>query len=373
MAVVIKEVTDSDSLQSFVFFNIKLYKGHPYHVPELVTNGLMNLRKDKNPAFEFCESVYYLAYKNDQVAGRIAGIINYHANKKLGQQYARFGFVDFIDDDQVSNALFKAVEKWARDKGMNGIQGPLGFTDLDHRGLLVRGFDQLGTMATTYNCSYYKEHLTRLGYKKDQDWEEFHIQISNSPDKHRQIDKIVMQKYGFRIVKFKQRKQLLSYVKKIFQLWNEICRSVYGYLELSDRLIEYYSKMYMPIFLRLKEITLIFHKVNVIGMGITIPRLSKALQMAKGRLFPLGWIHLLKALYSEGKVVDLYIMGMHPRYKKKGLNILFSYDLVPIRNKMGFFCVKSNPALELNSKMHLKWNYFDIKHLRKYRIFVKYL
>jgi GNAT superfamily N-acetyltransferase len=375
MAVKIVEIKDKASLKKFIKFNIELYKGNPYHVPGLIEDEMMTLRKDKNPAFDFCESAYFLAYKEDRIVGRIAGIINHKANQTWNQQYARFGFVDFIDDTEVSTALFEVVEKWAVGKGMKGIQGPLGFTDLDHEGLLVWGFDQLGTMATAYSFPYYKEHLDKLGYVKDQDWNEFQIQIPSSiPEKHSRISEIVMKKYGLKIKKFKKTKEIWPYAKKIFELWNEAYRPLYGYSELSDKQIDYYVKMYIPM-LRLDLITLIVRESDdkVVGLAITMPSLSKALQKAKGHLLPFGWFYVLKTLYGKGEVVDLYIIGVLPEYQNKGVNALIFYDLIPIFNRVGYKYAESNPELELNHKVQSQWEYFETKHHKTRRAFIKQL
>ncbi|MDR2057031.1 MAG: hypothetical protein LBP83_01880 [Dysgonamonadaceae bacterium] len=375
MSIAIKEVTDKASLKKFAAFNILLYKGNPYHVPTLTVDEMMTLDRKKNPAFEFCESVYYLAYKDNKIVGRIGGIINHRANEIWKQQYARFSFLDFIDDEEVSKALFDAVEKWALEKGMNGIQGPLGFTDLDHEGLLIWGFDRMGTMATTYNFPYYKEHLAKLGYVKDQDWKEFHIQIPEKiPEKHRRIAEIVMEKYGLRIQKFKKTKDIWPYAKKIFLLWNEAYKPLYGYSELSPSQIDYYVKMYIPM-LRLEMITLIVREEDdaVVGVGITLPSLSKALRKAGGKLLPFGWFYLLKTLRGKGEVVDLYIIGILPEYQNKGINAALFYDLIPIFNKIGFTYAESNPELELNTKVQSQWLDFDTKHVRTRRAFIKLL
>lgn len=375
MSIVIREVTDKATLKKFVAFNMKLYERCPYHVPALIEDELMTLEKDRNPAFEFCESIYYLAYKDSKIVGRIAGIINHRANETWNQQYARFGFLDFIDEEDVSKALFQAVEKWAVEKGMNGIQGPLGFTDLDHEGLLVWGFDRMGTMATSYSYPYYKEHLAQLGYEKDQDWQEFLIKIPKEvPEKYHRISEIVLKKYGLKIKKFKRTKEIWPYAKKIFLLWNEAYRPLYGYSELSPKQIEYYIKMYIPM-LRLELITLVIREEDdaVVGLAITLPSLSKALKKAKGRLLPVGWFYLLKALYGKGNVADLYIMGVLPEYQNKGINALLFYDLIPIFNKLGFSCAESNPELEINKKMQSQWDDFDTTHIKTRRAFIKRL
>ncbi|MCL1938129.1 MAG: hypothetical protein FWF52_07020 [Candidatus Azobacteroides sp.] len=375
MSVTIREVTEKGTLRKFVEFNIQLYKGNPYHVPGLIEDELMTLDKERNPAFEFCEAVYYLAYKDNKIVGRIAGLINSNANEIWGQQYARFGFVDFMDDEEVSKALFEAVEKWAIEKGMNGIQGPLGFTDLDHEGLLVWGFDRVGTMATSYSFPYYKEHLERLGYEKDQDWQEFLLKVPKEvPEKHKRISEIVMKKYGLQIKKFKKTKEIWPYAERIFQLWNEAYRPLYGYSPLSPKQIQYYVKMYIPM-LRLDLITLIVRKADdaVVGIGITLPSLSKGLQKAQGKWLPFGWVHLAKALYGKGKLVDLYIMGIHPQYQNTGVNALIFYDLIPIFNKKGFTHAESNPELEVNFKMQSQWDDFEAEHIKTRRAFIKYL
>lgn len=375
MAVQIREVKDKSSLKKFVRFNIDLYTGDPYHVPGLIEDEIMTLDKERNPAFEFCESVYFLAYKEDRIVGRIAGIINHRANETWNQKYARFGFIDFIDDREVSGALLAAVEEWAIQKGLNGVHGPLGFTDMDHQGLLVRGFDQLGTMATSYNYPYYVKHIEELGYVKDQDWNEFKVTIPKEiPEKHRRISEIVLKKLGLQIKKFKKTKDILPYARKIFELWNEAYRPLYGYSELTGKQIDYYVKMYIPM-LRLDLITLVVREADdaVVGIAITLPSLSKALQRAKGSLIPLGWIYLLNALYGKNDLVDLYIMGVAPEYQNKGVNALLFYDLIPILNRIGYRYAESNPELELNVKMHSQWEDFDVVNHKTRRAYIKHL
>ncbi|GHV57528.1 hypothetical protein FACS1894182_06600 [Bacteroidia bacterium] len=375
MSVIIKEVTNKAALRQFVKFNIELYDGNPYHVPGLISDEIMTLDKEKNPAFDFSEAIYFLAYKNDRIVGRIAGIINHKANKIWNQQYARFSFIDFIDDGEVSEALFKAVEKWAVEKGMNGIQGPLGFTDLDHEGLLVWGFDQVSTMSTAYSFPYYQEHLAKLGYVKDQDWQEFQIQIPKTvPENYQRITEIVLKRYGLKIMKFKNTREIWPYAKNIFQLVNDAFKPLYGYSELSPRQIDYYVKMYIPL-LRLDFITLIIRESDnaAVGLGLTLPSLSQAMKKAKGSLFPLGWYHLAKALYGKCDVVDLYLMGVLPEYQNKGVNAAIFYDLIPVFNKAGVQYAESNPELEMNRKMKSQWEDFDARHVRTRRAYIKHL
>ena len=376
MAIKIIEANTRQQLKEFVTFNIDLYKKCPYHVPGLISDELMTLSKEKNPAFEFCEAKYFLAYRDGEIVGRIAGIINHKANKIWHHDSIRFSFIDFIDDYDVSAALFKAVENWGKAKGMKIMQGPLGFTDLDHEGLLVFGFEEISTMATSYSYPYYAEHFEKLGLKKEQDWHEFKIKIpEKTPEKFQRVSEIVAQKYGLKVKKFKKTKELLLYATKLFELWNEAYKPLYEYSELSPKQIEYYLKMYIPM-LRLDLVTLIVREEDdaVVGLGITLPNLSKALQKAKGKLFPTGWIYLLNAMYGKkNNIVDLYTIGVAPEYQSKGVNAMIFADLIPCFNKHGFVYAESNPELELNTRVQSQWELFDTVHHRTRRAFVKNL
>jgi GNAT superfamily N-acetyltransferase len=354
---------------------MNLYKENPFHVPGLIDEEIMTLSKEKNPAFEISEAIYFMAYKDNKIVGRIAGIINHRSNETWKQKHARFGFVDFIDDDEVVDKLFQAVENWAKEKGMNVMHGPLGFTDMDHEGMLVEGFNLIGTMATIYNYPYYPQHMVRMGYAKDQDWHEFKIYIPKEvPEKHFRISGIVTQKYGLEILKFKKRKDIWPYAYRIFDALNKAYAPLYGYTELTPKQIDYYVKMYIPM-LRLDMITVILRKSDdvVVGFGITLPNLSKALQKAKGSFLPFGFIPLLKALYSKPKVVDLYLMGVLPEYRNKGVNALLFNDLIPLYQKLGVEYAETNPELETNNAVQAQWNYFKCEHHKTRRAFIKQL
>lgn len=375
MGVIIKEVTNKKELKKFVKFNIELYKDNPYHVPNLIDEEMMTLDKDKNPAFEIGEAVCFLAYRDKKIVGRISAMINYRSNEVWNQQSARFGFVDFIDDEEVVDALFEAVEKWAKEKGMKDIRGPLGFTDMDNEGMLIHGFDQLGTMATIYNYPYYPKHLERMGYEKDQDWKEFKIYIPDEiPVKHQRIGEIVKEKYGLKTMKFKSHKEIWPYANKIFYALNAAYTPLYGFAPLTDKQIAYYVKMYIPM-IRLDMVTVIVREADdeVIGFGISLPSLSKAMQKAKGRMFPFGFIPLLRALKLKPKVVDLYLMGVLPEYQGKGVNALLFNDLIPVYIKQGVEYAETNPELETNNAVQAQWDYFKKEHHKTRRAFKKQL
>ena len=373
MSVTIKEVRTKKELRKFVKFNIELYKGSPFHVPGLIDEEIMTLSKDKNPAFENSEAIYFLAYRGGKVVGRIAGIIVHDSNRIWKQNHARFGFVDFVDDNEVSDALLNAVTTWAKEKGMTALHGPMGFTDMDHEGMLIHGFDQLGTMASIYNFPYYPQHLERMGFEKDQDWNEYKIYIPEGvPEKHQRIGEIVKQKYGLKILKFKKRKEIWPYANRIFETLNAAYTPLYGFTPLTQKQIEYYVKMYIPM-LRLNLITIIVRESDdaVVGFAISLPSLSRAMQKAKGSLFPFGFIHLLKALYSKPKIVDLYIMGVLPEYKNKGVNALVFNDLIPEYISMGSVYAESNPELVTNNAIQAQWDYFKTEHHKTRRAFIK--
>ena len=375
MAITIREISGKRGLKKFARFNIDLYKNNPYAVPQLIFDEVGTLSKDKNPAFDYCESVYYMAYDNTKPVGRIAGIINHQVNEKTGKKTARFGFVDFIDSKEVSKALFDAVEKWALSKGMNELNGPLGFTDMDPEGLLIEGFDQMGTMATIYNYPYYIKHITELGFEKDVDWVEFKIFVPERiPEKHQRIANIVKPKYKLEIVKYNSATKIVKdYGQKIFELINNAYANLYGYSILNQRQIDYYIKMYLPM-VRLENVTLIINeKKELIGVGIAIPSMTKAMQKAKGKLFPFGFIHLLKALRGKNDVVDLLLVAIRPDYQNTGANALLFSDLIPVFIKNGYKYAESNPELEENGKVQSQWQYFEnIQHKRR-RAYLKKL
>ena len=335
----------------------------------------MTLDKTKNPAFEVCDAVYYLAYREGKEVGRIAGIINRGSNETWQQKRARFGFVDFIDDDEVVDALFNAVEQWARSHGLDELVGPMGFTDMDHEGMLIEGFDQLGTMATIYNYPYYPKQMERMGFTKDQDWHEFKVYIPDAvPEKHLRIGEIVKKKYGLKVMKFTNSKDLMPYAQKVFQTLNTAYAPLYGFSALTQKQIDYYINMYIPM-LRMELVTIIVREADdeVVGFGISLPSLSRGMQKAKGHLFPFGWFHLLKALKSKPKIVDLYLMAVLPEYQSKGVNALMFNDLIPIYQRLGAVYAESNPELESNNAVQAQWDYFKREHHKSRRAFIKKL
>lgn len=304
----------------------------------------------------------------------MAAIINRRANETWNKKEVRFGWIDFIDDLEVSKALLDTVEKWGKERGMEAMVGPLGFTDMDAEGMLVEGFDQLGTMATIYNYPYYPEHMQRLGLEKEADWVEFKLTVPDKlPEKFVRISEIILQKYKLRIKKL-NRKELKekNYGQRIFDLINEAYAPLYGYSKMTQRQIDQYVKMYLPL-IDLRMVSLVENEAGeLVAVGISMPSLSEALQKAKGKMLPFGWFHLMKALFiKKPKVLDLLLVGVKPEYQSKGVNALLFYDLVPVYQQMGFKYGESNPELEVNKKVQAQWTAFESVQHKRRRAFKK--
>lgn len=376
MSIEIKPVAPTKKeLKKFVQFGIDLYKGNDYFIPPLIFDEVNTLLPDKNPAFDFCKSQSFMAYRDGKPVGRITGIINSIVNERTGEKTLRFGFADFIDDDEVVDRLFGAVEAWGREQGMTSIVGPMGFSDMDHEGMLIEGFEELGTMATIYNYPYYPVHMERMGYEKEVDWMEYRMTVPDAvPDKYLRIANIVSKKYNLRTIKFTSRKKIKNqYGRALFELINEAYDGLYGYSPLTERQINYYIDMYLGI-LRLEDVCVIVDADDkLVAVGISIPSFSRALQKGKGKLFPFGWWHLLKALRGKTDIVDLLLIAVKPEYLSKGVNALIFADLLPGYIKNGYKYAESNPELEENASVQLQWQYFERRQHRRRRAFKKSL
>jgi len=374
MPVQIKEVTTKADLKRFVEFPFSIYKDNQNWIPPLLLDEYHTLRKEKNPAFEYCDAKYWLAYKDGQLAGRIAGIVNHRYIEKWGNKYARFGWVDFIDDAEVVKALFSTAEGWAKEQGMAGIHGPLGFTDMDHEGMLVEGFDELGTLAAIYNHPYYPRHLEKLGYIKDVDWVEFEVKVPKEiPEKADRISKIVMQKAGVKVLNAKKAKDLLPYAHEMFEVLNSAFADIYSFVPLNEKQIKMYIKQYFSFILPDYTKILLDSNDKVAGFVIGMPSLSRALQKAKGRLFPLGFIHILKAIKKENKYIDLYLGAIRPDLQGKGADALLMTEMSRSAIKNGVISAETNIELEENVRVQSHWKYFDSRQHKRRRCYIKTL
>lgn len=373
MSVEIRKVTSKADLKRFIRFNYEFYKNNPYSVPDLYDDMLNTFSPQKNAAFEFCEADYFLAYREGRIVGRVAAIINRRANETWKKQSVRFGWIDFIDDIEVSTALIDTVKQWGKERGMTQIEGPLGFTDMDAEGMLVEGFDQLSTMATIYNYPYYPQHMEKLGLVKSADWVEMKIYIPDEvPEKHKRISNIIQQRYNLHIRKLKSKKEVreTGIGHEIFRLINDAYTPLFGYSRMTEKQIDQYVNMYVLV-LDLRMVTLVENEQNeLVAVGISMSSLSRVLQKAKGKLLPFGWFHLLKALmWKRPKVLDLLLVAVRPDYQGKGANALLFTDLIPIYQKLGYEYAESNPELELNDKVQNQWQYFKTEQHKRRRCF----
>lgn len=362
-------------LRTYVKFGIDMYSGNPYYVPPLISDEVNTLLPDHNPAFDFCEAQAFMAYRGDEPVGRVTAIINKNVNAKTGENVLRFGFVDFIDDPKVVDALFDAAAEWGRSRGMTRMIGPMGFSDLDHEAMLIHGFDELGTMATIYNYPYYPKQMERMGFVKDADWVEYRIKIPEAiPEKYSRVADIVQRRFGLKVKKYTSRKKIKEeYGLAIFDLINEAYADLYGYSALTPRQIRYYIDMYLGI-LRLDNICLITDADDkLICVGISMPSMSRALQKSRGRLFPTGWWHLLKGIIGRNDLVDLLLVAVKPEYQNKGVNALLFCNLIPAYNANGYKEAESNLELEGNENVQRQWEAFERRLHRRRRVWTKNL
>lgn len=373
MSVEIREVKDKAALKAFVDFPYRLYRDHPNYVPPLRFDELSTLRKDKNPAFDYCEARYWLAYKDGRVVGRIAGIINHAHIAKWKQKHIRFGWIDFEDDPAILQALLTQVEAWGREKGMEAIHGPLGFTDLDFEGMLVDGFEHAGTLAALFNYPYYPRLLENAGYRKHTDWLEYKVNVPQQMDERlKNLADVVERRLGLSVVPLKKSKDVLPYAPQVFDLINAAYSDLYSTVPLTDKQIRYYTKKYFS-FIKPEFVKLVVNRDNkLVAFSITMPSLSRALQKAKGRLFPFGFMHLLKAMRGN-QTADLLLIAVQPELQGKGVNALLLRETLSSYVQQGIRYAEAGHQLEDNQKVLSIWDNFDAKPHKRRRCYIKAL
>jgi GNAT superfamily N-acetyltransferase len=373
MELQLKDIRTARELRQFVLFPYSLYRKNAYWVPPLRSDEFLSLRKDKNPAFDFCDANYWLALKNGTIAGRIAGIINKKYNKKYGVKAARFGWFDFIDDHEVSSALLDAVETWARSNGMDSIHGPLGFTDMDGEGTLIEGFEEVSTLGAIYNYPYYPRHIEDGGYSKDTDWVEYQVTMHPEiPEKIQRLADIVLQRNNLKILKVKKAKEILPYANEIFYVLNDAYKDLYGFIELSDKQIQMYVKQYFG-FIRPEFVPVVLDSAGkVVAFGIAMPSLSRALQKCNGRLFPFGFLHVLRAI-KQNRNADLYLTAVRPDMQNKGVNAILIHEMNKVFIKNGIEKVETNRELEGNFKVQSQWKFYEHRQHKRRRCYKKEL
>ncbi len=371
--VELSEVENKSDLHEFINFPYRLYRGHPYWVPPLWVDEKTTLSSRKNPAFKYCEARYWLALKDGRVAGRIAAIRNDKFIDIWGKKHLRFGWVDFEDDNEVVDALFGAVENWAREQDMDAVHGPLGFTDLDREGMLIEGFDERGTLPMIYNYAYYPQQLERMGYGKDVDWLQFEIDVPDEiGEKFKRLKKLVFERNNLHLLRPSRSKDLLPYGEGIFEVINQAYANLYGVVPLTDEQVHNYIKQYFT-FVRPEFIKIILNEQEeVIAFAVSVPRLTEALQKANGRFFPFGFIHLLRAMRKPEELV-FYLIGVRPDYQNKGVNAILLSELYDECIRHGIHTVQTCGELEHNSNVVTLMKNFDHRMNKRRRCFIKHL
>ena len=379
-ALTIRKVETKRDLTRFINFNTELYKDSPYAVPYLFQDVWNTFDRKKNAAFDFCECDWFLAERDGKLVGCVCAIINHRANERWNVRNVRFGWFDTIDDEEVVDTLIRTVEQWGKERGMTHITGPLGITDMDPEGMLVEGYEELGTMATIYNFPYYVDHMVRLGFKKETDWLERLVTVPTKENPARsekffRIAEIVGKRFNLRALHFKNTKQIIDegWGLKVFHLVNRAYDSLFGFSQMTDRQCEQYVNQYIP-FIDVRSIALIVNDKNeLVAMGAGMPSLSHALQKGRGKLLPFGWWHLFKTLYLKQypDTIDLLLIAVAPEYQGKGVNALIFADLIQRIGSMGFKYAEVHPVLEDNNKCGDQWDYVESRVYKRRRCWIK--
>ena len=378
--VTVSQISTEKEMRAFVRFNYELYKDCPYAVPDLLEDTLETLSPHCNPAFRFCQAAFFLARRDGKIVGRVAAIINSRANERWERKDVRFGWIDFIDDPDVSQALLQAVEQWGRERGMDRMVGPLGFTDLDPEGMLTEGFDQLSTLCTIYNYPYYPKHIRRLGLERETGWVERKVFIPKGEHeannaKYFRIAQMAEQRYGFRLRHFSSKREIRKggYVQKMLGVINRAYAELYGYSELDSEQMEWYAKRFLLMLDRRFLSVVENREGEIIGVGVCMPSVSRAVQKAHGKLFPFGWRHIARELWFKQKhqILDMLLVGVLPEYHEKGANALFFADLIPGGINGGYEWAESHPQLEDNLASQMQWKYLDCTIHKRRAVFAK--
>ena len=362
----VKQVLNLSDLELFIKFPMELYKGNPYYVPPLINEEKSIWMKEENPALQYSEAAQFLAYKGENIVGRIAVMINHKEEKELGIRKVRFGWLDFINDIEVSKLLINTAIEYAKSKGISKIEGPMGFTNLDKAGMLTKGFDKLATMIGIYNFDYYPKHMEQLGLVKEKEWVEFEINFPDTlPDKVEKFSRLIAEKYELELVKFKAKKDILPLVDSMFKLLDDTYKNLSTYTPITEEQIKHYKEKYFK-FIDKDYIVCIKDKSgSLISFAITMPSYSKALQKAKGKLFPFGWWHLLNAGKKNDRA-NFYLIGIHPQYQKRGVTAIIFKEIYETFKKKGVKFLETNPELEENASIQALWqDYNPINHKRR--------
>jgi len=366
--ILIKEINTSKEFLDFVKFPFKLYKDNPNWVPPLIKDELETLDSKRNPVYQNATAHFYLAYKEGEIVGRIAAIINWIEVKEVEKSKVRFGWFDVIDDINVSQLLLDQVVALGKKNKLESIEGPVGFSNLDKAGLLLEGFEENNTMITLYNAPYYSKHLEKLGYEISAKWVEYEIKIDDfesSPEKVKRFSKLVMDRYNLTLLNFRKRSEILPYVDQMFELLDQTYNQLQTFVPIQPYQIENYKKRFLkfvnPDYIK----CIIDQNGKLICFSITMPSFEKALKKMNGKLTIFNAIHLLKAMCFNNRA-SFYLIGVHPEFQNKGITAIIFNEMQKLFNKQKITTVETNPELEENTAIQKLWkNYEHRLHKRR--------
>ena len=372
MSIEIREVLKKSQLKKFVAFPNNTYKKEKAFVPFLFSDEMATFTKSKNPAYEFCETKLFLCYKDGKLAGRIAGLINHAANKKWKTNSIRFTRFDFIDDEEVSSALFNAVVSWGKERGYTEITGPIGFTDMDHEGMLIEGFDELNMSITFYNYPYYIKHMERLGLVKEVDWVEFQLTVPERvPEKISKLSKYIQTHGGYEVVNYTDRKVLKADAFEAFKVIDVAFSVLHGTVPLTDAVINKALADYIPL-VNMDFISSVKDKDGaIIGFAVLVPSIAKALKKSNGKLFPFGMFRMLKALKGKNDTMEMFFIAVKPEYQMKGIPAIIMDEMLKACIKNGVKICETGPELELNDAVQSMWKGLDVRQHKRRRCYKK--
>ncbi|MFD2917813.1 GNAT family N-acetyltransferase [Psychroserpens luteus] len=371
--ITVKEIHSKKELKQFVKFPFELYKDSEYWVPPIIKQELETFNKDKNPIFEDAEARFFLAYKNDKIVGRVAAIINWLEVKNQNQKKMRFGWFDFIDDQEVSKALLEEVNRIGKENNLDYTEGPVGFSNLDKVGVITEGFNKIAPMVTWYNHPYYVDHYKAHGYAVEKSYSESQFPFENvKPEFFKKAQELIKRRYNLRALKFTKTSEVMPYTDKMFDLFNESYSSLSSFVAITDIQKEYFKKKFIS-FINPDYIKFVVDKDDeLVGFAIVMPAFSKALQKANGKLFPFGFRHILKAK-TNSKDVIFYLIGIHPKYQNKGVHAVIFNEYYETFRKLGIETCYRTPELEDNEAIHKIWKHFFPVVYRRRKTFRKSL
>ncbi len=374
--VTIRQAVTRRDLVRFMEFPNRLYRGNPYYVPDMLDSQVKDMLRDRNPAFEYCDAKCFLALRDGKIVGRIACILNRRANEKFGKEYLNISHIDFIDDDEVVDALFDAAEAWARELGCVAVHGPLGFSDMDREGMLIQGFDKPSLFYTYYNHPYYVAQMERRGYVKEVDWLEYRILVPDRPNER--IDRMadmIRRRYHLHVVDLDHRDRPLSrLIEDVFKLYNETYLALFGVVALTPKQVDKYVGEFLPM-VQGRTTSFVYNDADeLVAFGICCPSLDRAQQKNGGRLFPFGWLPMLRALKSRrNEQIDMLLVAVKPTLQGCGINAVVIADMLHKAIASGFRYAETGPQLEYNTKVQAQWKFFPAEQHKRRRCWVKEL